>query len=343
MSLSFRELIHISRPRFRLYTAGPFLVGVAATGRFSIQATSLSYFWQEGDVKWIVAIILIVLTFLVYLFYFLFPANLLIYGVNDIADEDTDLLNAKKQGYELLHTKEKTQALTKSIKKRALLPHGIALLLTILFAINETVFMGNYALNPHPHYFQLLLLPLLTVLSWSIYHLLARWCFYATSIFYSLPPVRAKAKPFLDGILNVLYILPGLIGFLRFGGSRDAIYRPLFVAAWLRCMAMHAYSAIPDIEPDAAAGLKTTAVMLGKQKTLLYCNILWWIAAILSMPFLGRISVWGFTLYTLLILLSQKTSVFSIYKRFPTINGCLWCIIFLYVARHAATLFKETI
>lgn len=32
--------------------------------------------------------------------YFLFSANLFVYGVNDIADGDTDKHNIKKQGYE---------------------------------------------------------------------------------------------------------------------------------------------------------------------------------------------------------------------------------------------------
>ncbi|NCQ82272.1 hypothetical protein GW750_05760 [bacterium] len=32
--------------------------------------------------------------------------------------------------------------------------------------------------------------------------------FLFTSLFYSLPPIRAKAKPFLDGTFNILYILP---------------------------------------------------------------------------------------------------------------------------------------
>lgn len=69
--------------------------------------------------------VLFLLLFFLYLLYFLFPANLLVYGVNDIADEDTDILNAKKQGYELLHTKEKTTALKHAIIKRAVIPHII--------------------------------------------------------------------------------------------------------------------------------------------------------------------------------------------------------------------------
>lgn len=82
------------------------------------------------------------------------------------------------------------------------------------------------------------------------------------------------------------------------------INRETFVAALLRCMAMHAYSAIPDIEPDAAAGLKTTAVVLRKQGTLLYCRLLRGIAAVLSLPLLGSLGIFAFGVYTLLIILS---------------------------------------
>jgi 4-hydroxybenzoate polyprenyltransferase len=45
--------------------------------------------------------------FLARLVYFTLPANLLIYGVNDIADYDTDKNNPKKQSYESLLTPDK--------------------------------------------------------------------------------------------------------------------------------------------------------------------------------------------------------------------------------------------
>jgi 4-hydroxybenzoate polyprenyltransferase len=36
---------------------------------------------------------------------------------------------------------------------------------------------------------------------------------------------------------------------------------------------MHAYSAIPDIESDRRAGLRTVATLLGRDGTLLFCGV----------------------------------------------------------------------
>jgi 4-hydroxybenzoate polyprenyltransferase len=45
-------------------------------------------------------------------------------------------------------------------------------------------------------------------------------------------------------------------------------------------MGMHTFSAIPDIEPDRAAGIRTTATMLGESRTLAYCFGCWLAAAV---------------------------------------------------------------
>jgi 4-hydroxybenzoate polyprenyltransferase len=42
---------------------------------------------------------------------------------------------------------------------------------------------------------------------------------------------------------------------------------------------MHTFSAIPDIEPDRRAGIRTTATVLGEPGTLAYCAIVWTTAA----------------------------------------------------------------
>ena len=70
------------------------------------------------------------------------------------------------------------------------------------------------------------------------------------SLIYSLPPIRAKAVPFFDGITNILYVLPGIMAYLVLHSD---LSRPLVIAAWAWVMAMHAYSAIPDIEADTKA------------------------------------------------------------------------------------------
>jgi len=85
-------------------------------------------------------------------------------------------------------------------------------------------------------------------------------------------------------------------------------------------MAMHAYSAIPDIAADKQAKLHTTATVLGKNRTLLYCLLCRILAAILGSLVIGRASLLGGAVYSILIYISRKQDLFRIYKRFPLIN-----------------------
>ncbi len=82
MKLSLKEVWLISRPRFWMYVLGTFLVGMIAAGN------PFQYDWQTN-------VNLVVLAL-----FFSLPANLFIYGINDIYDYDTDRLNAKKTRYE---------------------------------------------------------------------------------------------------------------------------------------------------------------------------------------------------------------------------------------------------
>lgn len=75
-------LATISRPRFWLYVAGPYLLGAAAG--------SPTFYQHPG--------------FYALAVFFALPANLFLYGINDYHDHDTDRLNPKKQSTEHLLT-----------------------------------------------------------------------------------------------------------------------------------------------------------------------------------------------------------------------------------------------
>ena len=114
--------------------------------------------------------------------------------------------------------------------------------------------------------------------------------FLALAIEYSAPPFRFKTKPLLDSLSNGLYLLPGVVAY---AAVADA-YPPTaaLVGAWLWTMAMHTFSAIPDIEPDRAAGVRTTATVLGQRWTYGYCGVVWLAAAVAFAavhPFLGSL------------------------------------------------------
>lgn len=107
--------------------------------------------------------------------YFSYPANLLVYGINDIFDYDTDKLNEKKSGYESLIGPEQQQKLR------------------VLIAILNLPFL-LLSILPNPESYMWLII------------------FVLSSIFYSAAPLRAKSKPVLDTIISALiYIAPGYV------------------------------------------------------------------------------------------------------------------------------------
>ncbi len=198
-------LLKVSRPRFWFYIFGPYLVGLVAAAE------------TRGDLlDW---------RFALFGLYFLLPANLLIYGVNDIFDYETDKLNEKKNAYETLVVPDRRKSLT------------IAILTTNIPFIIASIIFASAALPS-----------------------LVGFLFF--SIFYSAPPIRAKTKPFLDSAFNILYVFPGAFAYQMISGSFPPI--TLMIAAGCWTAAMHAYSAIPDIEADnKATGFKTIATVLG--------------------------------------------------------------------------------
>ncbi|WP_336001911.1 prenyltransferase [Halorientalis halophila] len=105
---------------------------------------------------------------------------------------------------------------------------------------------------------------------------LALWFFLAVE--YSAPPLRFKTTPLLDSVSNGLYVLPGVIAFTAVAGTLPPL--AAIAAGWLWTMGMHTFSAIPDIEPDREAGIRTTATALGKRRTYYYCAACWLAAAV---------------------------------------------------------------
>jgi 4-hydroxybenzoate polyprenyltransferase len=253
---------------------GPYAIGVLAAGNVA---------------NWPIVIVLGV--------YFTLPANLLIYGVNDIFDYETDKHNPKKSSYEVL-VKPKDQ------KK-----------LWRFIGITNAPF--------------LLLLPFIGEQArWGV----AGFLFF--SYFYSAPPLRAKVRPFVDSMFNVLYVFPAVIGYGLVSGKLPDPF--LFLAALLWCMAMHAYSAVPDIASDRKAGIHTIATKLGRQGTLLFCLTSYVLAAWLSWPQLGTFSVVAGVLYVGLMLASiatkDRTALFKIYTYFPYINIAVGAGLFFWIA-----------
>lgn len=265
-------MIKHSRPRFWIYVLGPYLI------------------WYVASMWWLDA--LYNPLFWLFLVYFTYPANILIYGINDIFDRETDQLNDKKKDYEELLTPKKHKKLIVRIVLRQLPFLSLALL------------YGQFG---------------------SIAYLLLFWFF---GIFYSARPIRAKAIPFIDGIFNILYIIPALVGASL--TADPSIQRWVWIAGGLRCIAMHAYSAIPDIQADQKAGIATVATVLGARWTSRYCIFLYVASGILGSIYTGRywLSVM-WILYGVFVYMSFfQDKVFGYYKLFPIINMSMGFLLF---------------
>lgn len=270
-----RFLLNVSRPRFWLYVFGPYLVGLAAG------ASSRNDFLR--------------LDVLVFGIYFLLPANLLIYGVNDIFDWETDRLNPKKAEYEMLVRPESHRALVFWI-----------ILLNLPFVIISLL------INPYAF------LPLVGFLFFSI--------------FYSAPPVRAKAAPIIDSLFNVLYVFPAAFGYVLLTGSLPAF--GAFIGAGLWTAAMHAYSAIPDIDSDNKAGVETIATLLGHGWTHGFCMGCFFAASFITIAYENPTAILGIFYLGLMrfSLSSPKAGVSRIYRVFPYVNAIAGFILFWSIA-----------
>lgn len=336
--MSFATLVRISRPRFWHYVLWPMLIFFASSNYVERIQESFSRGWTDR--------IFYTLFIIIVLWYFTLPANLWIYGRNDIADGDTDKFNDKKGKYEV--KMEDTEIMKRKLKKSIWMWNVGYLLaayfITYLWGMTADCFpwaVNNYMCATIIETPWILLQGSVILFFYS--HLwLILWylgVFLLSSYLYSCQPLRAKAKPFLDGIMNILYVATPfsiIIWFIIISGPISSYTRewilPLLFAAWCWVMAMHCYSAIPDIEPDKQAWLVTTAVYLGKQKSLLYCWLLYLLSAILSFWVLWWFSVGAWVIYLTMIVVSYyRKDIFWLYKLFPYINLLIWFLLFRYI------------
>ncbi|QLK27006.1 prenyltransferase [Natrinema zhouii] len=157
-------LLTLSRPRFWLYLAGPVLVGVA----YAADAV--------GDLFAPAAVALFA--------YFLLPANVFLYGINDVYDREIDAANPKKEDREARYRGQGYVPLAV----------GLCAALPLLFA----PLVGTAALP------------------WLV-------AFLVLGTAYSAPPARLKTTPPLDSISNGLYVTPGAAAYAAVAGTQPPL------------------------------------------------------------------------------------------------------------------------
>ncbi len=208
------RLVHVSRPVLWVNTIGPTVIGV----------------WLIGDLwRWDAVALLLWATL---------PFNLLIYGVNDIFDQETDAQNTRKGGLE---------------GARILASETRTIVVAIL--VTNAPFLVYFAAT----------MPL-EALAWVV-------AYIAIFVFYSAPPLRFKARPIVDSLSNAAYAFPLIVVPLALKES-PMWAAAIGLMAW--SVAKHAYDAVQDIDEDRSASITTTAVQFGVRGTVAWSGA-WWV------------------------------------------------------------------
>jgi 4-hydroxybenzoate polyprenyltransferase len=224
--LSFREALVVSRPLWWVTTSVPFIVGALLAK-------------EELSVTLIVGAL-----------YFLIPYNLLMYGVNDIFDYESDIRNERKNSaaHGSVLSKLKHPALWRWI---AIMNVPFILYLMVVGNLESNVFLFM-----------------------MIYMAFA----------YSVAGLRYKEIPVIDSLTSAFhYSSPFLFGLFLF--ESPTLWAPAFAGFYFWAVGNHAFGAIQDITPDRQAGIKSVATTLGAGKTIWFCLAAYALAIIA--PLLG--------------------------------------------------------
>ena len=179
--------------------------------------------------------------------YFLIPFNLLMYGINDVFDYESDKNNPRKDSME-------GAVLDKSVHKKII----IAVLLTNIPFLVILALLTNFAT------FVCLLFVVFTAVA------------------YSAPPMRFKEVPILDSLTSATHFVgPMLVALVSLGELSSALV--IVLAFFLWGMASHSFGAIQDIIPDRKGNIDSIATKLGAKNTLLFSLVAYSLCALLLM------------------------------------------------------------
>lgn len=189
--------------------------------------------------------------------YFLAPYNLLLYGVNDVFDYESDRRNPRKGG---------------AVEGAVVAPGRRRHLWTAIAATNLPL-LAALALLGGPAAAGVLALTVLAALA------------------YSAPPLRTKETPGLDSLTSSLhFVLPAICGGLLAGAALDRLPWRYLAAFLVWGAASQALGAIQDVAADRAAGIGSVAVSLGARATAAAALVLY-VAAVLLVASGGGLAV----------------------------------------------------
>jgi len=226
MKSSIKKIIMSSRPLSWVNTAYPFAAGYIITQR-TINPT------------------LIIGTL-----YFLIPYNLLMYGVNDVFDYESDIRNKRKGGVQGV-------VLNKKLHKSTIISAVIVNIIFLAYLFSQTT--NRSAI----------------VLVLVIFMVIA----------YSVPRLRFKEIPILDSFTSSCHFVGPLLFAVSLSSfNKSVILILISFALW--GMASHAFGAVQDIKADKSANISSIATFLGGRTTVIF-SVLLYLASSLTITLLA--------------------------------------------------------
>ena len=219
---ALRTLVVSSRPLSWVNTAFPF---------------GLTYYLYVDDFDAL---------FVVGSLFFLIPYNVLMYGINDVFDYESDLRNPRKGGVE-----------------GALLGPELH---------RPMVFVST--LLPLPF-----LVPLILWGSLLSTGVLALALFFVVA--YSAKNFRFKEVPFVDSVTSSLhFVMPAVYALALVGAELTGLALTLLGSFFFWGMASHAFGAVQDVVADRDAGVGSIATAIGAKGTVRFAVVLYLVAGL---------------------------------------------------------------
>lgn len=235
----FAHVLASSRPLSWVNTAYPFAAAYLLAG-------------GRVDLVWVVGTL-----------WCLVPYNLLMYGVNDVFDYESDIRNPRKGGVEGV-------VLDRSLHRTTLW----AVALTNIPFVLALVLLGDLRST--------------LVLAVSVFAVVA----------YSAPRLRFKERPFVDSLTSSThFVSPAVLGIALAGGAFDPVTLAALGGFFAWGVGSHAFGAVQDIEADRAGGISSIGTVLGARVTTCFALLAYVLGGLLLL-----VLPWPSTLAAALVL-----------------------------------------
>lgn len=179
--------------------------------------------------------------------FFLIPYNLLMYGVNDVFDYESDLANPRKGGIEGDVVRDR--ALARRVHRGILWASAFTVLPPLAWLLTQ----GSAAAAVT------LVLVVAGVLA------------------YSVPVLRFKERPFIDSVTSALHFAGPLLYALVLTGApltARAVW-PIWASFIAWGMASHAFGAVQDVRADREGGIASVGTVMGARVTTWFAIIMY--------------------------------------------------------------------